>query len=410
MKLSALRWGVLLFLIAALPRLGWVVWNWRQTGPELPYPDEELHWRLARNIVEKGEIVTDDGRRAARMPLYPLFLAIFASAESGGVLSARITQALLGAATTALLYAFIRRHLGHPPALLTAGLAAFDPFAIFFCNLLLTEVVFIMLSVALTACAWPLLRDPAGASRFDCLGVGAFGTAAILTRPSAAGWIALLWMVLWLFDSNRRRATIRGMGYLAILAIGLLPWGIRNYRVLGAPAWLSANGGVTLYDAQGPQADGSSNQAFMQELPELDELDEIQRDRVLRDLAWKQMRSDPARVVRLAVVKFRRTWSLIPNVAEHRSGPAAYASAAFTLGVLMPAVWACFRAFRRRRELPRELSRFYLLMLLPIAYFTLLHCIFVGSLRYRVPLLPFLAMIAGTLLLSRTARRDCDRT
>jgi hypothetical protein len=37
----------------------------------------------------------------------------------------------------------------------------------------------------------------------------------------------------------------------------------------------------------------------------------------------------------------------------------------------------------------------WLLVVLPIVYFTLLHMVFVGSLRYRVPVMPFMMVLAG---------------
>ena len=401
MSREVLRWGLIIFLVAAFPRLGWVGWNWNRTGSTFAYPDEELHWQLARNLVEQGELRTDDGRRAARMPLYPLFLALFASAEHYGVLLARIVQALIGATTACLIYVFMHREFGQRPALLAAGLAALDPFTIFFCNLLLTETLFIFFGVALTVCAWPLIRNPGCASRNAVFGVGVCAIAAILTRPSAAGWIGLLWILLWLYDPDHRRGAAHAGLYLAIFLLGIGPWGIRNYRLLGAPAWLSANGGVTLYDAQGPQAVGDSNQDFLRDLSDLAGLDEIQRDRILRDLAWRQMYSDPSRVLRLAFTKFCRTWNLIPNVAEHSRGASAAVSATFTAGVLILAMLAVARFACRRAILPSKTSQFLLLMLLPVVYFTLLHCVFVGSVRYRIPLMPFLEMCAGLTCLTR---------
>ena len=401
------RWGLIIFLAAAALRVGWVAWSWHQTGATLSYPDEELHWQLARNLVEKGSLVTDDGRYAARMPLYPLFLTPFALSVDHGIIFARIAQTLISAATVLLIYRFVRTQFGKPPALLAAGLATLDPFSIFFTNLLLTESVFILFGVALTVCAWPHLRDPQTTRIRTTIGVGVFGAAAILTRPSAAGWIGLLWIILWLYDRDRRRATLRTALYACTLVIGLLPWGIRNQRLLGAYAWLSANGGVTLYDAQGPQADGGSNQQFVKDLAALAELNEIERDTKLRDLAWQQMRENRARVIKLAWTKFRRMWNLVPNVAEYRAGAAALASAVFTAGVLVLTLTALCRFYRQRQKMVRQNQRLYLLLFLPVLYFTLLHCVFIGSVRYRVPLMPFLEIAAGTLLIaSSTASRD----
>ncbi|MFQ5807269.1 MAG: hypothetical protein ACE5I3_12540, partial [Phycisphaerae bacterium] len=231
--------------------------------------------------------------------------------------------------------------------------------------------------------------------------------AALMTRPSAAGWIVLLWLVLWLFDAQRPRGTRRLTLYVGVLAACLLAWGLRNRAVIGAPAWLSTNGGVTLYDAQGPQADGSSNQAFLNELPELAGLNELERDRKLRQLAVEQMRKNPARALRLAWTKFLRTWSLVPNVSTYRAGITGVVSAAFTAGVLFLAFVGLLRTLSRKNPPAaesRNRRRLQALLWLPVVYFTLLHCVFVGSLRYRVPLMPFVEIAAATALV-RAQRR-----
>ena len=399
----------MVFVVALLPRVAWVLVRWVQAGAELEFPDEELHWQLARNLVHDGALVSDDGRYAARMPGYPFFLATCAWAGESGILLARLLQALLGAATAWIGYGLARRGLGWWAALVAGALLCFDPYAVFFTNLLLTEVLFTFLAVALTSGAFALALGTSRAARAAAVGVAVLGMAALMTRPSAAGWIVLLWVALWVLDTRRGRGTKRLALYLVLMAAGLLPWGWRNHAVIGAPAWLSTNGGVTLYDGQGPQADGSSDQRFLHELPGLAELDEIQRDRELHELALKQMRADPRRVLELAWVKLRRTWSLTPNVSEYRGGPAALASGVFTAVTLMLVLLGLLRTL----AMPSwttiahgETRRLHLLLWLPVIYFTLVHCVFIGSLRYRVPLMPFVEIGAAAAFVQGLGKRS----
>ncbi|RMF71398.1 MAG: hypothetical protein D6744_18045, partial [Planctomycetota bacterium] len=135
------------FAAALLVRLIWVALRWMRDGPTLQFPDEELHWQMAVNLVTKGEFVTDDGRYAARMPVYPLFLAIWAPLGSIGVLLARIAQCVLGAAAAGVGCEFARRTLGRRAAIAAGVLLAVDPYAVFFSNLLLTEVLFTAIAV-----------------------------------------------------------------------------------------------------------------------------------------------------------------------------------------------------------------------------------------------------------------------
>ena len=428
---------LLIFVLALVLRAGWVVVRWQTRGPQLEFPDEQIHWQLARNLATRGQLVTDDGRWASRMPGYPLFLLPFAWLGARGILAAQLAQAVLSAATAALAAAFVRSHAaardsargkvgtgedgkgitaagrgGQPPpaghgadagitlarrlALITGLLVAVDPYAIFFSALLLTEVLFTFEVVLLVVSAASWLQRP---GRLSAAGVALCGTAAILTRPSAAGWVVLLWVMLLGF----KRFHPAGWRLVAIsaltLAAALVPWALRNRAVIGAPAWLSTNGGVTLYDAVGPQATGASDQSFLQRMPELAQMTEPQRDRYLYKRAIEQIRRDPLRIVRLAWVKFCRTWNPLPNAPGYRRSPRAWVLAAYTVVLLILA--AVGVGFWRR--CPATLA----LILLPIVYFTILHSIFIGSVRYRVPLMPLLAMLAAggaCVLLARRGR------
>jgi len=420
MRLAWCRREDVILVLALALRLGWVSYSWVLSGPQLRYDDERLHWQLATHLVHEGELVTDDGRRAARMPLYPGLLAPCALLGDYGILAARLVQAGLGTLTAVLAFRFALGAVGHPGAWLAGVLVAVDPFAIFFTNLLLTETLFTLLLVTTVAYAWRAATRPNEPGGF--IGLAVFGAASLMARPSVALLLPLLWLTVGLLSRHRRLTLARLTLCPVVLAAALLPWGLRNRAVLGSAAWLSTNGGVTLYDAQGPQADGSSNQSFLVDNPAFAGLDEVALDRTLSRRAWECMRADPARVLRLAGVKLRRTWSLTPNVAEHRTGAPAWFGAVYTVLVLVGAVGAVLRSVLAGRLTlatgrpgavrgmhtgsgasaaeagPVRAGAWHVLLWLPVAYFTLLHCVFIGSVRYRVPLLPLLALAAAAIL------------
>jgi 4-amino-4-deoxy-L-arabinose transferase-like glycosyltransferase len=405
-------YGWALLAIALALRLGWIGVQWARQGPTLSYPDEELHWQLADNLAHQGTLVTNDGRFAARMPLYPLFLAANAGMGDDGIVVSRLLQAMLGAATVLVVYRFARAALGPRPALVAGILACIDPFAIFFSSLLLTEVLFTLWLVCLIALAWRLTTVHKSAWT-TAIGVGLAGAACVMTRPSAIALLPLVWITAALCAKQHRRVTLHLLPAPLILVAALLPWGLRNHNLLGGYAWLSSNGGVTLYDAQGPQADGSSNQAFLTRVmsdPAFPKGNEIVHDKYLTNLALENMRRDPARVLHLAGVKFLRTWNLRPNVSD--GGPAAaIASAAYTALLLIGAAVAIVRAARRRPASTRRPIKLFLLWVgLPVVYFTLLHCLYIGSVRYRVPVMPLVALAAGAALAGPITHQPTPQT
>lgn len=394
-----------LFVSALVLRAGWIGYRWLNLGAATAYPDEELHWELATNLVHDGVLISNDGRLAARMPLYPLFLATFAAAGEYGVLAARLAQALLSALTVVIGQRLALAVWG-PRGGFIAGLClCCDPFAIFFCNLLLTETLFTFLAVLVIACAWLLAMNPCHA--LANWGLAAAGAAAVLTRPTAAGWLPGVWGLLAILGPERRRLLLRLVVCPLVVLAALLPWGVRNKIALDSFAWFSTNGGVTLYDAQGPQATGASDQSFLLELGELRRLGEVQCDRELRRLAWGQMRADPTRVLRLAWIKFLRTWSLRPNVTEYSRGSTAWVAAGYTVLVLAGAATGLASVLRRGGGAPATGGRrLHAIVWLAVAYFTLVHCVFIGSVRYRVPLMPLLCLAAGGAALTNRQRSN----
>lgn len=379
---------------ALVVRLGWVLYRQATAGGGFEFPDEGLHWELAVNLARDGNLVSDDGRWAARMPLYPLFLAPFAALGELGPLAARCAQALVGAATAAIAFAWLDRAAGRSAAWIAGALVALDPFAVFFAQLLLTEVLFTFVTVAFCAVTWTLVVSPQ--RRAPVAWLALLAATLPMIRPSSAAWIPLVLILLICADRKRKRAAQRAALVLLAVAAALLPWGLRNRAVIGAPAWLSANGGVTLYDALGPQADGSSDQTFLQELPALQDLGEAERDRWLRDAALAELRADPARALRLAGTKIARLWNPLPNYEAYRGGYAALAGAAYSILLYLGALAGLYAALAAPRSPRRTAGRWLVtVVVVPLLYFTAVHAVYIGSLRYRVPLMPLLAAVAA---------------
>src|SRR5207237_8470358 len=66
-----------------------------------------------------------------------------------------------------------------------------------------------------------------------------------------------------------------GSTALALTLLMLLPWGYRNYRVLGRIVFTSTNSGFTLYDGFNPDASGASDQDFVRQMPQLKGMNEL---------------------------------------------------------------------------------------------------------------------------------------
>ena len=114
-------------------------------------------------------------------------------------------------------------------------------------------------------------------------------------------------------------------------------------------------------------------------------MDEYENNRFFKNAAIEYIRRNPRRFALLAVEKFRRFWNILPNHGPYRRPFYAAISVCSYLPVLLLAVVGLI--WRRPR------ASVLLLLLAPVLYFTALHVIFVGSIRYRVAVMPFVILL-----------------
>lgn len=389
--------GIAALLVAALAlRLTWGFIHGEQIDSRLP--DQQEYLELADNLKSGHGFNFYDPRfiqsvYAYRMPGYPAFIAAGRSIHA-----ALFHQKLIDTLTVLATYLLARRWLEKRPSLLAAAAVAFNPFLIYFSGLLLSETLYTALLI--WGCVL-LVSHP------NFFWGGIVLALSVLVRPSAAALPVVLGIVSvfvnytpGLIETKRRWLRLPvGTTMLLLTVLVLFPWALRNKTQLGQWIWLTTNGGVTRYDGFNPQATGASDQRFLSqpEMRILQHMSEVERDDYLSQQANNWIRQtwqrEPSRLLRLTAVKIARTWSPVPLSAEFGSkklytiAAAAYSIPLLTLSVV--GLWAS--------KLPR-LARLFLLS--PILYFTMIHAVSVGSLRYRVPTEPVLAVLAAAGLMT----------
>jgi 4-amino-4-deoxy-L-arabinose transferase-like glycosyltransferase len=443
-------WTTLVLVFALTIRIGAACY-WQDSadrdGTLLRFGDSHSYWTMASNLTHGQSFQYGSAEsKLFRAPLYPLLLAPFTILGTGepnhtSVLLVRFTGCAIGTWTVWLIMLFARRLGGKPCSRIAGLLASVYPGAVGMSLFVLSEAIATPLFVASCYGLWLVidrfdradinsppernrdsdptqLSDRAIASnqsplwwvKLMLLAGGCLGLAC-LARPSWSLWPVVVIPFLWTatrrspsWSLHRRLLAI----FLFCMGMGLAmaPWWVRNYTITGKWVPTTLQVGASLYDGWHPGASGSSdeNMDFVmdflvaqqaedamlakQGLP-LESTLEWRLDRRMRRAAFAWACENPSDVVRLGLVKLRKTWMPLP-VAREVSNPWIRWSEAF--GVSFLAITAWVGAWRLRRVRGAWLG------LMPCVYLAILHAIFIGSVRYRQP---------GVLLLCPLAAVGC---
>lgn len=371
-----------ILLIALALRLGWVLRQPAELDARLG--DQSEYLQVGQNLVRYGELKFFDARfdqwvYAYRTPGYPWLIA----ACQADVRAVRMAQALLDTSTVLAVYLLSRRWLAKRGAVIAAGLVAVNPFLIYFTGLVLSETLF----TALLAWGMYFLVRQRQPTLSAGIGLGLLGLS-VLVRPSALGLSVLLAAAsAWPFPVRR------GLTAAAVVSAILLPWAWRNahHPEVRSWIWTTTNSGITTYDGFHDNASGASDQAgFLAKFhDQIWRLDEVERDAFLNQQAHQWIQAHPGRSLELMGIKIARTWSPIPLSSEY-GGNHLYVAVGlcFTLPLFVLTILGLWKG-----DVPRTAKVF---LFLPAIYFTLVHALSVGSLRYRIPVEAPMSVLAGS--------------
>lgn len=417
------RWMLLLLLLAFVLRVGAAVYWHRSALPEngfLRLGDSDGYWVLASHIAQ-GEPYQYGSENASvfRAPMMPLLLSPMTLIEdrSTAIFCARIVGALLGTLSVYLVSLLAFRLAGRQAALAAALLASLYPSAIGVSIIILSEMLFMPLMLTFLLLWSDTLQASTAKQRVRlALLTGIVGGLAILTRPS---WLLFTPMVAVLGVGLVRRRmdyvqTILWMG-LGI-SIAMMPWWVRNYNVTGKFVLTTLQVGPSLYDSFHPGASGGSDEGmnFMRRI-ESEQTEADQRSSQLGEgksqalegtldgtFEWRINRraqqqaidwclENPLETPRLAFAKLKKTWSVWPDGGDVGSPLIRAAVSLSMLTVMLLAFFGSWKLFRTQ-------TLMLAICWSPCLYFTLLHMVFVGSVRYREPAVIVLLAVAGCSL------------
>lgn len=410
MKHCNSRTGLLIVLLVAFfLRLGAATY-WHRTaeaeGRLFRLGDSHSYWTLASQLAQGLPYQYESPEsRIFRAPLYPIVLTPMAafSDPAVGVWWARVLGCLLGTLVVALIAWLGWRCGGNCVAVITAGLATVYPSAIGMSIIVLSEAIFIPLMLGYLL-AWQSAWQTDSPKRRLNYGLlaGVLAGAAVLARPSWLLFAPFAWGVGMLCGPDRRRQTLIFVSTLAGLCCVMSPWWVRNAYITGRFVPTTLQVGPSLLDGLHEGASGASDEdmAFMQTMLAEQLLEDQRQSGPLVStleyrlnaraqaaaVGWAEQ--NPLEVLKLAGRKFLRIWTLWPDGGEINSIFTRLAITLSSFSILLLAIWYSWPQIGR-------ISWFYMILWLPTLYFTLLHMVFVGSVRYREPALLVLIPLAA---------------
>jgi len=352
------------------------------------FPDSNHYIAIAQNIRAGEGPRLNEHTLANRSPGYSYFLAAIFSVFQGSsdappLIAARLAQALLGGALCLVVCLIGARLFGPVAGVVAVGLVALDPFLTYFSGLILTEALFTLMLAASVLC---LLHAEGGKARWAVFAGLLLGCTA-LVRASALLMIPLM-VGAWIILRRKTPGIVRqGAVIVALAAAVVAPWAVRNHRLTGRVVLTTLSAGASLYEGTYPGADGGPAMDKIDWPQETEAMSEAEKDDFLRGSALTFVKSDPLRLVVLGAVKLRRFWSIFPNFSEYRRPVFMAISAIYMLPVM---ICVAVGVIISRKALAAKA-----ILLLPAIYFSALHMVFVGSIRYRAPVMPLLAVFAG---------------
>ncbi len=406
-RVSTRCWLTWCLVIGLLIRIVWV-----SAFPAPQTSDERTYFGLAAALAAGRPYATQyEGHtwNSYWPPGYPLFLQLFLRVLGLDRWVLVLANLVLFATCMVVVHRLAVCAAGQAVARLSTAALTVWPNHVCLSGLASKELLLVMLVplVVLLYLRTTLCSTRKAISRL--LLSGAICGVASLTQPGL-----LFLPAIFALDGLIRRATIRELGLrLAMVTLGMavviLPWSLRNRRVLGTWVLISTNGGSVFYRANNPLATGGYTPRGERSLALLNEAEQS-RFGFKWGLEW--IRANPGAFLKLAP---RKQMLLLGDDAvgiystlKQGLGIAGigYASWKAVANGFWWLIWlavlaGCGGAWKQGSVARPEV----LLMMSVVLYIVIVHCVFESAGKYHVPAIGIIAILAAQSVM-REPRRD----
>jgi GT2 family glycosyltransferase len=396
--------------VAFLVRVGWIVlahtYRIRTTEHNFGFGFEtgRLAYALAHGMGFSSPFGGDTGPSAWTAPIYPWIVSLafraFGSYSPASALVMLTFNSIFGALTSWTIYRTARRVFNLKVALWAGWVWALYPDMIFWAVRWIWET---SLSAFLLSLLFMLTVEMEGDERISSwLGYGVLWGVAAMNNPASLSFLPFAG--LWLAYQLHRR----GKRYLAPAVVSavvfwmtLMPWLVRDYRVMGHFILIRDNAGNELRIGNNPLAEGqyvlayhpTQNATLLKRYGEMGEY-EFCVDQGRRAKQW--IAANPGKFAEITVKRVWYFWNGIPRLAKDPRLAELKNTHTLLLSVL--GIWGLLLSWKRRVH-----GGFLFAML--IVVYPLVYYICFPEPRYRHPIDPEL-VILGVYLISESKPRN----
>ena len=363
------------------------------------HSDDRSYLETARIWLETGTFTYNDPTRPTVFitPAYPAFLAVLMKFIGPGFAmeqTARILQAVMVTAAMYVLFRIGRKLFSEKVAVVAVGLTALYIPLWLVSNLLLTEAMFVLVLMLLIYAALLAMEDP---TPKRALLFGLAWVAAIYIRPTIALWPGLFFLLL-LYKRKIPWGQLLKCGGIVtvVLILCMMPWWVRNYEVSGGHfiALTKAGGNPLLLGTFPYSMPSLEEQRTWHATSDLWVNDDLDTQRAMERIKAGFSNSFWDYLGWYTFGKFGKFWGDVFYWLPVAGIPAVLVWACH-YAILLPSFWGMWKA--------RKGDGAQVLVLL-LAYFSVLHMIYLAHGRYSAPLMPLMALFTAYAICGRAKK------
>ncbi len=364
--------------------------------------DAPRYLLIAENIINKGEFSAFN-HSFHSPPITPLLYSLIILFFGVNVKIIALFQTVFSCASVFLIFFIGKTVFSRIIGIVSASICALYPYFIWFNGILITEtfaLFFLLLYISMIILI-KKINNP-----WFLFMIGIVGGLANLTKSIFffMSPFVLLFIIYVMYSNHQRMINIFRGSFSFILGLILImsPWIYRNYSLSeGRIIPVTKDNGVMLYLQIGRYLD--PNYEYQKHMsrgsnPFIDSRkSEFENDKIKFELKmddyYSQITFDlildyPTKYLSIVWKNFYRFWAIYPFQYHDEANLKYLIIGLLSFGIFVPFfIYGCVNIFRERSLYPS-------LLILIIIYFTIIHSLILGMIRYRIPIDPLFILIS----------------